>query len=119
MLRVRAMPPAARARYDAGLSDARALVTGGRAGDAWPLLETAHILSQPWWRLHVRTHWRMLGLALHTRDRREIAGQLMRLMVAGPGSAMGRYPKGNTGRADVPATKPMPVSDDLAALLAR
>lgn len=41
------MPPAARARFDASLAEASALVADGRTGDAWPLLETAHILSQP------------------------------------------------------------------------
>ena len=112
------MPPAARARFDASLAEASALIANGRTGDAWPLLETAHILSQPWWRLHVQTHWRMLRLAVRTRDRREISGQLLRLVVAGPGSATGRYPRGNTGRADVPATRPMPIPDDLATLLA-
>ena len=112
------MSPAARARYDGSLTEARALIAEGRTGEAWPLLETAHILSQPWWRLHVQTHWRMLRLAVGDRDRREITGQLLRLAVAGPGSATGRYPRGNTGRADVPATQPMPIPDDLAAVLA-
>ena len=37
--------------------------------------------------------------------------------MAGPGSATGRYPLGNTGRANVSATKPMPIPDDLAELL--
>ena len=118
MLRVSAMPPGARARYDASLTEASALIAEGRIGDAWSRLETAHILSQPWWRLHVQTHWRMLRLAVLTCNRREITGQVMRLVVAGPGSAAGRYPRGNTGRASVPATRPMPVPDDLAALLA-
>jgi hypothetical protein len=117
MLRVTPMPPAARARFDSSLTDADAFIAGGRPGEAWPLHETAHILSQPWWRPHVRTHWLMLRLAVRTRDRREVTGQLLRLVVAGPGSATGRYPKGNTGRADVPATLPMPVPDDLTALL--
>ncbi len=107
----------ARARFDGSLAAAGALIADGRNGEAWPLLETAHILSQPWWRLHVQTHWRMLRLAVRDRDRREITGQLMRFVAAGPGSATGRYPRGNTGRADVPATQPMPVPDDLAALL--
>jgi hypothetical protein len=44
--------------------------------------------------------------------------QLARIIVAGPGTATGRYPLGNTGRADVPATQPMPAPDDLADLLA-
>jgi hypothetical protein len=60
----------------------------------------------------------MLGVAWRERDRREVTGQLVRLVVAGPGSATGRYPVGNSGRARVPATLPMPLPDDLAALLA-
>lgn len=111
------MSPAARARYDGSLTEASALIADGRTGEAWPSLEIAHILSQPWWHLHVQTHWRMLRLAVRERDRLEITGQLVRLVVAGPGSATGRYPRGNTGRADVPATQPMPIPDDLGALL--
>jgi hypothetical protein len=34
-----------------------------------------------------------------------------------PGSLTGRYPVGNTGRARVPATQPMPIREDLADLL--
>ena len=49
--------------------------------------------------------------------RREVLGQIVRTLVAGPGSAAGRYPLGNTGRASVPATRPMPVPGDLAELL--
>lgn len=44
-------------------------------------------------------------------------GQIVRLIVAAPGSWSGRVPVGNTGRSDVPLMQPMPVPDDLAALL--
>ncbi|MFR9779499.1 DUF3703 domain-containing protein [Micromonospora sp. MS34] len=61
--------------------------------------ERGHILSQPWpWR-HTVTHAVMLGRALRERDVAEAVGQVVRLAVAGPGSAVGRYPEGNTGRA--------------------
>jgi len=110
----RPMPDAARRRYDAELL--RAEQTDDPAV-AWASLEVAHILSQPWARPHVRCHLAMLKLALRTRDGREIRGQLIRLTVAGPGSLVGRYPEGNTGRSDVPATRPMPVSPDLALLI--
>ncbi|WP_368041445.1 DUF3703 domain-containing protein [Streptomyces lydicus] len=40
----------------------------------------------------------MLRLALRDRDVREALGQPLRLAVAGPGSAAGKYPDGNTGR---------------------
>jgi len=59
----------------------------------------------------------MMRLAVHQRDRREVLGQALRVVVAGPASAVGKYPAGNTGRARVPATLPMPITDDLAQLL--
>jgi hypothetical protein len=65
---------------------------------------------------HVRTHVLMLGAAVRRRDAHEIVGQLIRLVVAGPGSWTGRYPVGNTGGADVSALKPMPIPDDLKTL---
>ena len=91
--------------------------TAGDAVGEWNHLERAHILSQPLVVAHVRTHLAMLGYAVRNRDRREIAGQVIRLLVAGPGSAMGRYPLGNTGGANVSATTPMPIPADLRAVL--
>jgi hypothetical protein len=66
---------------------------------------------------HVRTHAAMLRAAVRRRDRRDIVGQLFRIVVAGAGSLMGRYPVGNTGGADVSAFKPMDIASDLRALL--
>ena len=66
---------------------------------------------------HVRTHVSMLGYGFRHRNRREVVGQVIRLMVAAPGSWTGRYPVGNTGGADVSALLPMPIPDDLKALL--
>jgi hypothetical protein len=84
----------------------------------WRAAERAHILSQPWPWPHIRTHALMLRRALRERDLIEAVGQVVRLLVAGPGSVLGRYPEGNTGRARVPLTEPMPIPDDLAATLA-
>ena len=66
---------------------------------------------------HVRTHVSMLGYGIRHRDRREIIGQLVRLVVAAPGTWTGRYPVGNTGGANVSALRPMPIPDDLKVLL--
>ncbi len=85
----------------------------------WSLLETAHILSQPWAWMHVRVHGSMFVTAIVQRDVREVRGQLSRIAVAGPGSLSGRYPTGNTGRARVRATQPMPIRSDLAEVLQR
>jgi hypothetical protein len=114
----RAVPAAIAERLAAERRAARDAHATGDDAEAWRLLERTHILSQPWAWPHVRSHIDMLVLAFRTRNRREIVGQLVRVVVAGPGSATGRYPLGNTGRATVPATKPMPVPDDLAELLA-
>lgn len=84
---------------------------------AWELLEDAHVLSQPLAFAHVRVHVAMLGVGVRTRDRREILGQMLRLIVAAPGSWSGKYPTGNTGRAEMPATRPMPIRADLQAIL--
>ena len=83
----------------------------------WRHLERAHILSQPLAGLHLRTHGAMLAASVRRRDGREIAGQLLRLVLAVPGSVSGRYPVGNTGGADVSAFSPMAVPDDLRPLL--
>lgn len=113
----RPMPATVAERLGADLASAR---DDGRTGDhdaAWALLEEAHVLSQPWAWPHVKVHVAMLALGWRTRDRREVQRQLLRLVVAGPGSLTGRYPEGNTGRAAEPATQPMPVPDELRALL--
>ncbi len=116
--RGRKMPQAIAEHVTADRTAAREARAAGDHGEAWRLLERIHILSQPWPWPHLRSHLDMLRLAGRDRDRYEIAGQIVRLVVAGPGSATGRYPLGNTGRADVPATQPMPIPEDLAELLA-
>ena len=83
----------------------------------WTLLEDAHVLSQPWAWLHVRVHGSMFVAAIVQRDVREVRGQVLRFLVGGPASAVGKYPMGNTGRARVPATQPMPIRSDLAKML--
>lgn len=89
----------------------------GDTSSEWKHLERAHILSQPMAVPHVRTHVAMLGAGLRRHDRREVVGQLLRLIVAGPGSLTGRYPVGNTGGADVSALAPMPIPEDLRPFL--
>jgi hypothetical protein len=108
------MPAAVKTAFDTQLQLARSTAA---IDQRWTALERAHILSQPWPVPHVRTHAAMIGLAIRQRDTREIVGQLIRVLVAGPASAVGKYPAGNTGRARVPATRPMPIEDDLAQLL--
>ncbi len=97
--------------------DARRNARDGEVEEAWVRLGDAHVLSQPWPVPHVRVHLEMLALGWRTRDAGEVGGQLFRLAVAAPGSLTGRYPAGNSGRADVSAFAPAPMRPELAALL--
>lgn len=108
------MPERLRTAYAAEMI--RATMSGPTA-ERWQAVGRAHILSQPWPGAHTRTHAVMLRLAVRDRDLLEALGQLVRLAVAAPGSAAGRYPTGNTGRTRAGLTTPMPVPDDLASLL--
>jgi hypothetical protein len=93
--------------------------TARDAGDlerAFRHLERAHILGQRSTRLHVRSHVGMLGIAWQRSDLGEIAGQLTRIVAAALFSHLW-VPVGNTGGANVSATRPMPVPPDLQAIL--
>jgi hypothetical protein len=103
---------------DRELEVARAARRGGELAAAWAALERAHILSQPSAWLHTRAHAAMLACAVRAGDLREIFGQLVRLAVGGLGSALGRFPAGNTGRARIPIARPMPVPAELQAIFA-
>ncbi|MCG7594839.1 DUF3703 domain-containing protein (plasmid) [Mycobacterium sp. C3-094] len=90
----------------------------GTAEARWHHLERAHIVSQPNPWLHTCNHAAMFVLAVRQRDRREALGQVVRIVVAAPGSFAGRYPEGNTGRTAAGLTTPMPIPEDLRAALA-
>ncbi len=106
-----------RAAWARELDAARTARANGDDAAEWKHLERAHILSQPLAWPHVRTHAAMFGVAFRRRDRRELVGQVFRIVVAGPASLAGKYPVGNTGGADVSPFAPMPVPDDLRPLL--
>jgi hypothetical protein len=95
------------------MADYRAARTANDAPAAWRALERVHIISQTLFWPHIQSHIAMLGYALALRDGKEIAGQLMRLLLAPLGNLTGRLPIGNTGRADVSAFMPMTIDDEL------
>ena len=120
-LRKHPKPQNHRAIRQAWVAEHAAARSARAAGDAvgeWHHLERAHIVGQPLPVAHIRTHAAMLGYGVRHRDRREILGQIARLLVAGRGSATRRYPLGNTGGANVSAFAPMNIPSDLRVLLA-
>lgn len=92
---------------------ARTSLEKGKTSQSWAFLERAHILSQPYAWPHVATHLEMLRVALLARDGKEFVGQVLRTLIAAPGSILKRYPEGNTGRANVSMFLPMPAPRDL------
>lgn len=106
------MPSARRAAFAAewqAAADARA---AGDLARAFRHLERAHILGQRWTIPHVRSHLGMLAIGWSRRDRREVLGQLARIVAAALFSRVW-VPEGNTGGADVPAMRRMEVPRDL------
>lgn len=85
----------------------------GDTDRAWRHLERAHIIAQPYLSLHLGNHGAMLSFAIAQHDAGEIIGQVFRLALVPLGSLTGRIPKGNSGRSNVSAFEPMPISDDL------
>ena len=113
------MPDTARWRIPtdiAGLVETE-LDNARRGNNPWPALERAHLLSQPWAWTHTRIHLAMLRLALKQRDPDEFVGQVIRLAVAGPGSLVGKYPPGNTGRTTMRLTQTAPLPADIEQVL--
>ena len=98
-----------------GYKVARAL--GGQA-TAWRHLERAHILGQLRMGLHLDSHMKMLGYAIHLRQPKEVLGQLVRLLLAPLGNATGRLPWGNNGRSHISAFVEMEIPDDLKPIIA-
>ena len=83
----------------------------------WHHLERAHILGQPYPYHHTLVHWKMLLIGIKIKNRREIVGQIPRLLVGGVKSFVGEIPVGNTGGANVPPLKSMKIPADLNCII--
>ncbi|HQV87252.1 MAG: DUF3703 domain-containing protein [Chitinophagaceae bacterium] len=84
---------------------------------AWRHLERAHILGQPWFVQHTQVHWLMLKFGIRIKNRKEILGQLPRLLVGGIKSFVGTIPTGNTGGANVPPLRVMEIPEELKDIM--
>lgn len=79
-------------------------------------LERVHILAQPNFADHLRSHLWLLAWAWRRRDWAELFAQLLRLP-GSLGSLLGLYPLGNPGTRRVGALTPQPLPEDLRHLL--
>ena len=103
--------------FEAEMADAAGFRLAGDTRRAFAALERAHVLGQRDFVAHLRVHRWMLRIGWDQGDWREVAGQLMRLVLVPLGHLSGRLPVGNTGGANVSAFKPMAIPPDLERLL--
>ncbi|BFM15563.1 hypothetical protein R50073_17460 [Maricurvus nonylphenolicus] len=105
-----------REAFEEEMARAKALYRQQNWDQAFHHLERAHILGQRFVIPHTRSHWWMLKVGWHRRDRQEVTGQVVRILASLVISRIW-VPLGNTGGANVSPVKPMPVPADLQALL--
>ena len=96
---------------------AKRLMLQRRDAEAFAHLERAHVLGQEYVRPHLRSHWLMLEIAARRRDPVAVLGQVVRIVLGGLGSAIGKVPTGNTGGTDISMFKRMPIAADLLAVM--
>ncbi|WP_298537873.1 DUF3703 domain-containing protein [uncultured Algibacter sp.] len=88
----------------------------GNLTKAWNHLERAHILGQKYPYPHTLAHWKMLKFGFKIKSKKEIFGQIPRLIIGGVKSFVGKIPTGNPGGANVPPLKPFPIDKELQAI---
>ncbi len=82
-------------------------------------LENAHVLGQESTYWHVKVHWLMLLWALRNSKKKELFGQVLRIVGAATKTAFGLVPAGNTGGANVSPIKRMPIKSEHQAIIDR
>lgn len=111
------MPISLKPFYQKELSDAANAFTKRFFQQSWRHLERAHILAQPYPFAHSYVHWKMLLFGIHTKNTKEIIGQIPRLLVGGVKSFVGNIPVGNTGGANVRPLQPMEIPEDIKIII--
>jgi hypothetical protein len=111
------MPSALKPYFQNELTDANHAFSQGHLQQSWHHLERAHILGQPYPIAHSYVHWKMLLFGIHTKNIKEVIGQIPRLLVGGIKSFVGHIPVGNTGGANVSPLQPMEMPEDLKVIM--
>ena len=107
------IPKRLRYYYLRELAEYRSDLRNGNFLHAWHHLERAHVIGQAYPLEHSYAHWLMLKFGFAIKDLREILGQIPRLLVGGVKSFVGKIPVGNTGGANVPPLRSMPLPPDI------
>lgn len=107
------LPKSLKPYFNQELSRYHAQHKAGNLAQAWNHLERAHILGQKYPFAHSQVHWNMLLFGIAIKSKKEVVGQIPRLLVGGIKSFVGIVPLGNPGGANVPALEPFPIPEDL------
>ena len=111
------MPAGLKADYKLELDQYKTGILKNNIQLGWKHLERAHIIGQAWFKPHTYVHWLMFRFGIRIKSKKEILGQLPRLLFGGVKSFVGKIPVGNTGGANVPPLKPMEIPDDLIQII--
>lgn len=104
--------------YNKELEQYNLFLLNKQYGNAWHHLERSHIIGQSYPIEHTYSHWLMLKFGFRQKNTKEVLGQIIRLLVGGWKSFIDHVPIGNTGGANVPPLKKMPLPKDIQELFA-
>ncbi len=110
------MPKSLKVYYDLEIDEYLRNFKSGNYKNSWAHLERAHVIGQAYPFEHTYVHWKMLKFGISKKSTKEIIGQIPRLLIGGVKSFVGIIPVGNTGGANVPPLKPLPISEDILAM---
>jgi hypothetical protein len=99
--------------FTSELESYRTAYSNGHLKNAWNHLERAHIIGQKYPYAHTFVHWKMLQFGFKIKSKKEVFGQIPRLIFGGVKSFVGVIPVGNPGGANVPPLKPFPLEKEL------
>ena len=107
------MPDALQPYFKKELKAYYASLQKGQLQQAWRHLEKAHVIGQAYPFQHSYVHWKMLQFGIKIKSPKEVIGQIPRLLVGGVKSFVGKIPVGNTGGANIPPLRPLPIEQEI------
>jgi hypothetical protein len=111
------IPKDLKVAYNKELDLYRMYLCENNFGKAWYHLERSHIIGQSYPLEHSYSHWLMLKFGFKQKNVKEVFGQLLRLVFGGWKSFINHVPIGNTGGANVPPLKPLPIPEDIKKII--
>jgi hypothetical protein len=111
------MPNSLRPCFENELRAYRFFLQENELQQAWRHLEKAHVIGQAYPFQHSYVHWKMLQFGIKIKSLKEVIGQIPRLLIGGVKSFVGKIPVGNTGGANIPPLRPLPIEQEIIEIL--